>query len=489
MMMRLFALLLLTVAASEAAAHPLGLSSINRYAGIRLDVRDVEVDYLLDLAELPAYAELALLDPDHDGVAVDERERYLDALLARIAPTLTLTVDGKPAPLRPVSRRLRIEQGQNGLSTLLVAIEYRAARGAGTDGARIFFRDKTFADRPGWREIELLASPVARVASSSGLTAGARVGASSTYPSWAATSPRREDEVTALFSRYGASAGGTRGATAPSTTSLDSQGSTLAELVRRRDLSLSFLVAAFALAFALGAGHALTPGHGKTLVAIYLVGHRARIRDALILGLAVTVTHTASVFILGISALAIEQSIGTARLFVGLEIVAGVLVILIAIRQLPERIRHLRSRRSPGAAEPASVHDAHDHDHDHDHVHGHDHSHGHEHDHAHVHAGAGGVKALIALGISGGIVPCPGALVVLLTALSLHRLAFGVVLLIAFSLGLATVLSVLGVLCVLAKGRFDRISFDGRTARILPVVSSTIVLVLGIVMTLRPLFG
>jgi nickel/cobalt exporter len=232
----------------------------------------------------------------------------------------------------------------------------------------------------------------------------------------------------------------------------------------------------------------LTPGHGKTLVASYLIGRRSRIRDALILGVSVTATHTASVFALGIGALVIERTIGTDSVVRALGIASGALVALIAVWQMPGRIRRLNEPfRSLPAVGSASAPDddgvcrAHEPDE------GVAHHHGDGRVHAH---GSGKDKhALVALGISGGIVPCPGALVVLLTAISMHRLVLGLGLLVAYSLGLATVLSILAALFVVAKQRFDRMALDGRVSRILPVVSSVVVFVLGLGIVMHSLLG
>jgi nickel/cobalt transporter (NicO) family protein len=489
---------------SPAYAHPLGSVSINRYAGIRVADREVELEYLLDFAELPAYAEIELLDRDHDGaVTLEERERYLDELEARIGLTLSLSVNGTRAPLRRSSRRLLVPPGQDGLSTLLVAIGFRAESSTGGGDVTVDFEDRTFASRAGWREIDAIETPDIQIVDRSPPATGSRAGARLTYPSTAAQSPVREDQVTIVFRpRSAAVAMEPALGLFESLTARTPQSSRLADLVRRPEQSLAFLVFALALAFALGAGHALTPGHGKALVGAYLIGEHSRTRDALILALAVTVSHTASVFVLGLAALTVEQTLGTDRLLVALEVGSGLLVIAIAARQLPTRIRLLRHvilhrgwARRPvimsstplvaSAANAAST-DRHDHEPPHGHGHGSDHEHG----GGHVHAPPGlGWRGLVTLGVSGGIVPCPGALVVLLTAVSLHRLALGLALITAFSLGLAAVLAGLGLLFVYARTRLDGLLEGGLTVRALPVASSVIVLALGLGIVLRGLVG
>ena len=473
---------------SSLYAHPLGMSSINRYAGLRVVEDEIEVDYLLDLAELPAYAEIESLDTNHDNAIVpSERDAYLDALLARIAPAMKLVVNGSAVEMRPVFRSLTAPAGQNGMSTLRVAVEFRAAQPAGYADVTLSFTDHAFANRRGWRELEATDSPYATVARSSQPRAGRHAGPGLVYPSNAAASLRREDTLTATFVRTaGPSASHDSRSVASGTTPSDSQSATLVAMVRRADWSLSLLLFAFVVAFALGAGHALTPGHGKTLVASYLMGKSCRVQDALILGVSVTATHTASVFVLGLGALVIERTIGTDSITHALGVASGALVALIALGQLPGRIRHLLDPHRPATAGSAEVSGD-----ETRRAHGPDavaHHHGDGRVHTHGTTGHSGDRhALVVLGISGGIMPCPGALVVLLTALSVHRLILGLGLLVAFSFGLAATLSSLAVLFVLAKQRFDRVVLDGKMTRTLPVVSSVVVLVLGLGIILQSL--
>jgi ABC-type nickel/cobalt efflux system permease component RcnA len=200
-----------------------------------------------------------------------------------------------------------------------------------------------------------------------------------------------------------------------------------------------------------GAAHALSPGHGKTIVTAYLVGRRGKPRDAALLGAIVTATHTAGVFALGLVTLALSQWIVPERLYPWLDLTAGVSVIAIGAAVLRARARDLH--------------------------HGHPHHHDHEH----------GLRSLLAVGISGGILPCPSALVVLLAAISLHRLAFGLVLIVAFSLGLAAAITGVGLLAVLARGAFARRSFDGLVFRLLPAASAAVIIAAGLVMTVHAL--
>ena len=118
-------------------------------------------------------------------------------------------------------------------------------------------------------------------------------------------------------------------------------------------------------------------------------------------------------------------------------------------------------------------------------AHAHGHSHGHDHHHEHDHALS--ARRLLGIGISGGIIPCPTALVVLLAAISLHRVGYGLVLILAFSVGLAAAMTAIGILAVSAKRVFNRVDFNGGLIKLLPAISALVVLGLGLAMTVRAL--
>jgi ABC-type nickel/cobalt efflux system permease component RcnA len=243
-----------------------------------------------------------------------------------------------------------------------------------------------------------------------------------------------------------------------------------------------------------GALHAFTPGHGKTVVAAYLVGERGTARHAAFLGLTVTLTHTLGVFALGGVAIYLARYILPEDLFPWLGVVSGLLVVMIGLSLLFSRSRTTFGASSGKARHVHAEHADGDDTHLHSHVHhGHSHSHG-DHEHSHSHSGhthshlpqeAGGSKVgmrgLVALGVSGGLVPCPAALVLLLSAISLGRLGFGMVLVVAFSVGLAIVLTGIGILMIYAKRLFDRFSFEARVPRLLPVASALVISLAGVV--------
>ena len=216
------------------------------------------------------------------------------------------------------------------------------------------------------------------------------------------------------------------------------------------------ILASLAAALFWGAAHALSPGHGKTIVTAYLVGQRGTPRHAALLGLIVTITHTIGVFALGAVTLALSQFVVPDRLYPWLNLASGVLVVGIGASVFWARWRHRQA-----------------------------HAHGHHHHHAPDPAAGPSLRSLLAVGVSGGLLPCPSALVVLLAAISLHRVAFGLVLILAFSAGLALSITGIGLVAVLARRTFRRLSFDGRLMRLLPAASALVILAAGLAMTVR----
>lgn len=249
--------------------------------------------------------------------------------------------------------------------------------------------------------------------------------------------------------------------------------SRLEELLASRASDPAVLITAIALAFFLGAVHALTPGHGKAIVAAYLAGSRGRISDAVYLGAVVTITHTATVFALGLATLYASTRVSLDRIYPWLALLSGALVSVIGAWLLWKRWRG-RSL---------------DHTHSHGHAHSHEHDHSHEHERNHHHHGhdTPGKGSLLSLGISGGLVPCPEALVVLMISISLRRVGLGLAILASFSLGLAAVLISIGVAMVLAAPALRRLGGEARWLRALPVVSAAVVTVLGAAMTVQAL--
>jgi ABC-type nickel/cobalt efflux system permease component RcnA len=285
-------------------------------------------------------------------------------------------------------------------------------------------------------------------------------------------------------------------------------------LILLEEVTLPTLLLALGVSFIWGAMHALTPGHGKTIVGAYLVGSRGTLKHAFYLGLTTTITHTLGVFALGLVTLFAAQYIVPERLYPWMSLLSGLFVVGIGINLFVSRFRSSGIsllRVKPNIAEPSlspvfqyshpqgaghahkyvlnarpSREHIHVHDHDHPHVHRHrDHEHtDHDHDHGdggHSHMPPQEItwRNLLALGVSGGLIPCPSALVVLLGAIALNKIGFGLLLVLAFSLGLAGALTAIGILFIYAGRLFERFPSQGRILRLLPALSALFVAVIG----------
>ena len=431
---------------SSAGAHPLGNFTINRYAGIEVAGRDVYVRYALDVAEIPTYQ----LGPEI------RRPGYA----ARLARNLVLTLDGRRVPLRVVDHRTTTRAGAGGLDTLRLDVVYRVLGG----GRRLSFEDTSFADRIGWREVTIAARDGGKVVSAD-VPATSSSDELRAYPSDLLRSPLSVTSAEATVSL------GSSPSTPPTIgsagVSQHARGG-LESLVAQGELSIGVLLLSLLIAAFWGAAHALTPGHGKAMVAAYLVGTKGTPRHAVLLGGTVTAAHTAGVFALGFVTLGLSAFIVPEQLYPWLTLVSGVLVVLVGASVLRQR---LRSR-------PHAL----DHHHNHD-----DHHHHHHHHHHHADDDALTSKGILGVGIAAGLLPCPSALVVLLSAIALHRIVLGLALIVAFSLGLAATITGIGLVAVLARRTFGRVSLDGTVVRALPAVSAALILVVGLVITARAL--
>jgi ABC-type nickel/cobalt efflux system permease component RcnA len=344
-------------------------------------------------------------------------------------------VDGRRVRLVPVEWALAHPDGAGGLKTTRFEVILRGPRlRARSDVA---YRDTNYADRIGWKEIVVGDAP-------------SRSHELRAYPKNLLSSPLEIAHVhTGLVP-------GTVPRTRPHVTRGDAlrapdrvADSAFASLIARERLGVWVILASLAAALFWGAAHALSPGHGKTIITAYLVGRRGTPRHAALLGLIVTVTHTIGVFMLGVITLLLSRFVVPEQLYPWLNLASGLLVVGIGASVLRSRLR----RR-------------------HHHLHHH-----HEHELSR--------RSLVAVGVSGGLLPCPSALVVLLAAISLHRVGFGLLLIVAFSAGLALTITGIGLVAVVARNAFGRLSFDGRALSLLPTLSAFVIVVAGVGMTVR----
>ncbi len=460
----------------------MGNFSINHYARFGVGVREIKLRYILDFAEIPAAERMTRLDANGDGRASDAEKA---AFLKTEAPTflggLSLKVNGQALALALLSSDLEVRPGAGGLPTLRVWMDARAPLPSAST-LRVEYNDANFEGRTGWMEILALPekgcavrdSDAGSVDRSRGLTV---------FPLDAGTvAPRQSSAAFTVVPSDAASASASAAPPPSAPTSNDNTPQNrFTQSIAEGELTPALVAWGVLFALGFGAVHALSPGHGKTMVAAYLVGTRGTPRHAVLLGLVVTITHTLGVFALGFALLFASRSILPEKLFPALSALSGMLIFGVGLWLFLSRWQALTA---PG----------HTHSHD-DHTHengGHTHSHGgHIHSHA-VPEGPLTMRSLVALGISGGIVPCPEALVVLLAAVKLHRIGYGMVLISAFSLGLAAALVAIGLLVVSARGRLSRVrGLDENSAlvRWLPVGSAAIITLIGAILTLRASMG
>ena len=523
------------VLAQPAAAHPLGNFTVNTAAALRISSEGVNVDYTIDLAEIPTLQARDSVDTDGDGISSEsEKAAYLDRECARVAAGLRVAVDGTPIELTGIGRSLAFIEGLASLSTTRITCLVTAAADLRGATHTVTFDSTYAAGRVGWHEVtaqgdamQLEKSDVPEQSTSAGLT---------NYPATAIKSP-----PDVRHANLRVRPGGVRLTTASdaiaaspvrsSIPGVDRATRSFTNLVASRDLTVRIGLLAVAVAFVLGIFHAMAPGHGKTVMAAYLVGQRGSLRQALGVGASVTLTHTAGVLVLGLM-LSVSTVAAPERLYPWLGTLSGLMLASIGVGLLV-RARRLHRlgiagawhSHAPGghahihpgvlvrrdheaavdervliAAGATSVRASHGHDHSgHDHA-GHDHA-GHDHG-GHDHAvrvptsgsdeqPAMGWRWIIAMGFAGGMVPSPSALVVLLGAVALGRTWFGVALVGSYGVGMATTLVVAGLLLVRARVHIERLVVSERGQRmarvlsVLPMITAIVIAAGGLLLAAR----
>jgi nickel/cobalt exporter len=445
---------------APAAAHPLGNFSVNQYSGLTITPSGVDVDYVLDMAELPAFQTRGQqVDADQDGtVNPAEHERYAAAACARAAASTTVTVDGQPRPVQATTTRLSFPPGAAGLPTLRLECGLRldAAIERPTE---LTYRHDGYGDRLGWREITARGNGTTLAASS--VPANGATERLTRYPEAAATLDVRT--ATLQVSPGGHTAAQPGGGSGIAIRDLDRVTAAFARLAGHRNLTVGFAMLALAIAVALGAGHALAPGHGKLMMAAYLISGRTTLRQTLAIAATVAATHTAGVLILGIT-LATSIHFAPQQIFPWLTATSGLLVAAVGITLLRRAIRGWRHRRHP-------THSHHQHS---DHNHSHDHSH---------EPRTLTARTAVAMGIAGGLTPSPSAVVVLLGAVALGRAWYGVLLVAAYGIGMAATLTVIGYALTRVRDRVTARQQRWSTHplwRLLPIAASTTVVLAGL---------
>jgi nickel/cobalt exporter len=473
----LFALMIVALSwpTIAASAHPLGNFTINLYSGIHVVPGEIRIDYVVDMAEIPTFQAMPSIDTDGDGTASQaEQAAWAEATAPTFVRNLTLTVDGAPVSLEVRSASMRLRDGQGGLPIL--RFEGVFAGPVDRTGA-IVYRDENDADHIGWREITAVGEEGEAIR-------GANVPTTSVsdallaYPQDLLSSPLHVTSMHASFAP-GISTGSIEQTTLGSATEAARPGvdtSPFSSLVDNHGIVLVLL--GFALAVAFGAWHALLPGHGKTLMAAYMVGSETKVRQAVAVGSAVAVMHTASVLALGLLVISLEQTFRPETLYPWLGLLSGVVAIGLGAYLLIGRLSAWSEARRV---------QAHDRSHEAGHDHGHDHAD--DPDHGHSHALPAGVsltsrRGLLALALAGGILPSPSALIVMLGAINAHRVGYGLGLILAFSVGLALALIVVSLGALRARAAMARrlSSFWGR---LVPVLSASAIVGVGLFLAVR----
>lgn len=262
-------------------------------------------------------------------------------------------------------------------------------------------------------------------------------------------------------------------------------------------------------AILLGALHALEPGHSKTMMAAFIVAVRGTLKQAVLLGLAATVSHTAVVWLIAMAGLWFGRGWNAQTSEPWFQLISGIVIVLIACWMLWRTWRESRPHAHHHHPQHGHGHD-HDHDHDHHHHEHHDHHHSHspgaplvaeEWQDAHQRAHAQEINRrfdgrqvttgqIVMFGLTGGLIPCPASITVLLICLQLKKFSLGATLVLGFSVGLALTLVASGAIAALSmKHATRRWPWLNNISRKAPWISGLLIIVVGIYMMLHGLSG
>jgi len=448
-----------------ASAHPLGNFTVNHYAGLRIGRDKLSVDYVVDMAEIPTFQTRPDIDRNGDD-RIDPRESraYERSQCPKLARGLHIAVDGSRVALTQTAGALSFPPGQAGLPTMRLECRLEAVIPAASSERSFTVVNSNPGDRIGWREITAIGdgtalerSPVPTTSITQRLTK---------YPADRLKSPLDDTRISLRFKAGGAAAPTETPISSPTGSvvrGFDSFTRSFTSSVVAKKLTLGLALVALAIGLGLGALHAFAPGHGKTVMAAYLVGERGTVRDGLLIGVTVAATHTVGVLMLG-GVLTASQAFAPEQLYPWLALTSGVCFAALGLTLLVRAVRRRRLGLPVGHHHHGFGH--HDHDHHHDEAHDHDHAH----DHDNAPTPALSRRSLLTLGFAGGLVPTPTAIVVLLGATAIGRAWFGVLLVLAYGVGMAATLVTAGLLLARARRRFDLKARGERLLRVATLI-------------------
>ncbi len=454
----------------QASAHPLGNFTINRYARIEVYGEALVVHYVVDFAEIPTFQLMPTIDRDGNGEASPgELSTFLESLQAQIADRLDLSVGDQAVDLRLLSGDARMLPGEAGLEILRATVIFSGPVAPTETPMVVQFSDQNYAERLGWKEIVVSVGDGVVAAVDPALTRDVS-NELREYPEVAVASAPSMSRVSFEWTPG-------PGAPAPATQrvsvsdALPAQSTSGFEALIDGGDSVGVLFVSLIAAFGFGALHALGPGHGKAVVAAYLIGSKGTVGHAVALGLTVTATHTSMVYLLGFVTIAASAFVVPERVYQYLALASGASVAMMGVVLFLSRSRLWRRgsasdgehrhgpfgqthSHGPNAASPDSR------DASEAHADGHPHPHPATSDSSRV-----TWRSLITLGMLGGMLPCPSALVVMLAAVALNKAVYGMLLIVAFSVGLASVLVAIGIVLVTSRRLSSNASILGALRR------------------------
>lgn len=494
MLSGLLAFTVISACANFTLGHPLGNFAISHFARLQIGRDEIKLHYVIDMAETPAFQELQKISVDGHPPSQAALDAYSKSLASEYLRSLVLQLDNSVVPLTVVSSRLTRAQGLAGMETLRIECDFSGVLPAPppeSTGARTLkFEDQNYSERIGWREIVVQSEAGIAVFNSS-VYGSSLTDELKSYPAERIAAPLNERIADLSFVRGMAPAGTRPLLTRSGAPAVAARSDRLGQLIQLPKLTIGVALLGMFTALLWGGLHALSPGHGKTVVAAYLIGSRGTVRHALFLGLTVTITHTAGVIALGLLTLLASAYIRPERLFGPLQLASGIMVLAIGFTLFRKRLAAALGldgshTHVDGVTHSHSPAGGYQHWHDHavdDTQEGKDqtlvHAHGGGSSHSHLPPGADGQpitwRSLLSLGIAGGILPCPSALVVLLASIYYQRTGFGLLLVFAFSVGLAGVLSAVGILFVYAGRILKPVGRFYRLEQLLPIFSALVI--------------